>query len=281
MKHNLTGQKFGKWLVTEKNKIIKPNRYWWCQCECGFENWIIQTNLLTGRTKGCRKCNCHGKIIHNLSGSNFWHTWIMMKQQCYNPKNRRYPYYGGRNIKVCEKWLKFNNFKEDMYQSYLDHNKNFGLNNTSLCLIDNKKDYEPSNCRWATKKEMAGYRISNITIEFKGKEFSVSQLSKLLGISKPTIWSRRQNHWTDEEIIQGRKFRPNPNMPFIQQNKSLLVFLNNREKKIIELRYGLKGEDAKTLQEIGQMYHLSRERIRQIEAKSLQKLEKSMRLERN
>ncbi len=73
-----------------------------------------------------------------------YQTWSSMIQRCNNPKRLHYDRYGGRGIAVCERWLKFDNFLEDMGERPLGK---------SLDRINNDGNYEPSNCRWATKSE--------------------------------------------------------------------------------------------------------------------------------
>lgn len=76
-----------------------------------------------------------------------------MKQRCLRKKDQAYALYGGRGIKVCEKWLKFAGYKEDMWESFQEHVKEFGLKETSIDRIDSNGNYEPRNCRWATIKQ--------------------------------------------------------------------------------------------------------------------------------
>ena len=85
--------------------------------------------------------------VHGLSNHPLYRIWSFMKNRCLNPNIKAYKDYGARGIKVCDRWLDINNFIEDMYPSYQE-----GL---SLDRIDVDGDYEPDNCRWATKSIQA------------------------------------------------------------------------------------------------------------------------------
>jgi hypothetical protein len=104
------------------------------------------------RKERCRKA----AITHGMSKTNFYAVWKSIKQRCTNQKTSSFKDYGGRGIKLCKKWLKFKNFKEDMYESYLDHKRNYS--STTIERINNDSDYSKDNCKWAVWSEQFSNR---------------------------------------------------------------------------------------------------------------------------
>jgi hypothetical protein len=160
---DLSGRKFGKLEVLQqhKEKDAYGKIQWICKCECGNQVIVLGNNLRQGRSESCgcmRTENLRLSITtHGLTIGGkiprFYRIWGGMNSRCKNPKTPTYKSYGARGITVCEDWGKFESFKHDMYESYLDHVKEYGENNTSIDRIDNDKGYCIENCRWATCEE--------------------------------------------------------------------------------------------------------------------------------
>ena len=108
----------------------------------------------------------------------FWVTWRHMRDRCTRPHVEQYKDYGGRGIKVCERWLDFQNFYDDMFPSYT-----YGL---TIERVDNEKGYEPSNCTWIPRSEQPKNRRG--VKRYYGKTFA--DWSKVIGIKQSTLEQR-------------------------------------------------------------------------------------------
>lgn len=124
--------------------------------------------------------------------------WNTMTERCNNPRHTYYKYYGGRGIKVCDRWLNFENFYKDMYSSYKEHVKKYGEKDTTLDRININIDYCPKNCRWATRKEQANNKSNNIRL--KSGE-TLKEYCDKNNLKYKVIHFRITHGWTLEEAI--------------------------------------------------------------------------------
>jgi hypothetical protein len=116
-----------------------------------------------------------------------------MKERCYNQRHTGYPLYGGRGIKVCERWLDFQKFVED--------NEASALPGLTLDRIDNDGPYSPENCRWASRKDQARNRRNNQWIEHAGERLLAADWAARLGLADSTIEARIKNGWSFEKSV--------------------------------------------------------------------------------
>lgn len=118
----------------------------------------------------------------NLPTHPLYYVFRGMKQRCLYKGYKEYSLYGGRGIKVCDRWLNFDNFVEDMLIGYKK-----GL---QLDRVDNDKGYFKENCRWATPKENASNRRSTRWIEYNGERKTLTQWAEKVGLDSRSLWQR-------------------------------------------------------------------------------------------
>lgn len=115
-------------------------------------------------------------------------VWCKMRQRCENPKNDRYADYGGRGIEVCERWQQFENFRQDMGER---------PTGTSLDRYPNQNgNYEPGNCRWATRTQQQNNMRSNHLIEWRGRTMTLTEAAREVGIHPGTLLARIERGWS-------------------------------------------------------------------------------------
>lgn len=139
--NDIIGSKIEKLYIEEYvGKDHMKGNLFLCLCDCGMDRVLSRSQLGSYKSCGCKK------EIHGKKNSPEHTSWRKMKERCYNTKQDNYSYYGGRGIKVCDRWLdNFSNFYYDMGDKPTPKHQ--------LDRIDSDGDYKPSNCRWVTKSE--------------------------------------------------------------------------------------------------------------------------------
>lgn len=204
MKIDLTGQKFGRWTVIKEHPKRGNTRHilWVCICECGVRKPVTANSLRQGRSKSCGCLNRDIITSHKMSKTRFFRIWQTMKRRCYEKTRDNYHLYGGRGIRYCERWQKFQNFMDDMHKSYLEYSEIHGEKDTSLDRIDTNGNYEPSNCRWLTMKKQSRNKRNNRIITYKGESLCISEWEERLGFSSSLLNNRLRAGWSEKEALE-------------------------------------------------------------------------------
>ena len=198
VKKEMIGKKYGKWTVLKETKQRDKQhgtiRYL-CKCECGREQIVDGHSLRKGISKYCLSCKQYkghtNTFIKNRRLINIYNGMI---SRCYYKKNPHYKNYGGRGIKVCQEWL---NNKGLFYNWAIN---NGYKDNLTIDRIDNNGNYEPNNCRWATKIEQANNTSRNRLIKYNNKTKTLAEWAKELNMSQQKLKYRLDN-WSIEKAF--------------------------------------------------------------------------------
>lgn len=128
------------------------------------------------------------------SATRLCRIWAYMKSRCSSPLNKDYKYYGGKGVKVCEEWKDYEAFKKWALE-------NGYAENLTIDRIDTNGNYEPSNCRWVSRKVQANNTTRNHYVTHNGITKTISEWSQETGVSLRTIYYRIQNGLTAEDAI--------------------------------------------------------------------------------
>lgn len=198
---DLTGQTFGRLTVLGRSqRRTKWQIHWDCVCECGNTCDVGGKSLRTGDVRSCgclrkesiaaigRRAATHGK-----TGTGAYESWAAMKYRCSNSNHMHFDNYGGRGIKVCERWQAFENFYEDM------GDRPAGMTLDRYPDVDG--NYEPGNCRWATDVEQGNNKRTSRLITHGGETKTLTQWARSLGMRPGTLKERIRKGWSIEKAI--------------------------------------------------------------------------------
>lgn len=151
------GDKIGRLTLLHTAKNNAGAYGWMCACSCGKKHFLRSDSIKNTQSCGCLRIeNGKANKTHGLTKSKAYSVWQSMKKRCLQPSHHAYKDYGARGITVCKEWMAFENFFQDM-----GHPPD-GL---ELDRVDNNKGYCVENCRWATPKQQANNRRSNVVID--------------------------------------------------------------------------------------------------------------------
>lgn len=166
---------------------------WLCVCSCGNTTIIQSAKIGDTKSCGCLISETIKKLrtTHGKTGTPEYRTWTRIIERCSNPNNHNFTNYGGRGIRVCKQWSKFENFLKDMRsRPSKDH---------SIDRINTNGDYCPSNCRWATNIQQQNNKRNNKYITISGTKLTQAQWERKNKLSHGAICLRISHGWTPEE----------------------------------------------------------------------------------
>jgi len=205
---DLTGQKFGRLTIVERIENAKDGHAkWLCQCKCNNNTVVYSTNLIRGLTRSCGCLNKELTIKRNYKHghsyknkiSNTYIIWQGIIQRCNDSNHGAYKNYGGRGIKVCDRW------QQPKGQGFINFLKEMGKNPGGLSIdrINNNGDYCKENCRWSTIKEQIRNRRNTIWITIDGITKCLAEWCEIYHIDYKKVWGRiYQYGWTPEEALE-------------------------------------------------------------------------------
>ena len=200
---DLTGQRFARLVVQQRCQQPKDYAFkisWWlCLCDCGNTKAVRKNHLTRGSVQSCgcfrrENLSVHAST-HQSTGTPAWHSWRGMLDRCRRENSTSWERYGGKGIKVCDRWQGengFENFLIDMGER---------SEGKTLDRIDSKGDYCPENCQWSTPRQQRLNTSKTHWLTHKGKTMCLSDWAKELGINRNTLRRRLDKGWSVEKTL--------------------------------------------------------------------------------
>lgn len=194
----LAGRRYTKLTVLSQLDVRNGKRIWLCQCDCGNKVEVAGSDLQRGHKKSCgcykREENANRLTKHGMKRTKFYGVWCGIKSRCNNKNHEYYHIYGGRGIKVCDRWQDFMNFYSDMIEGYSE-----GL---TVERLNVNGDYSPENCVWATNKEQGNNKRSNRVFTIDGVTDTLMNLCERYEMNYGTVKSRLRYGWDIERSLK-------------------------------------------------------------------------------
>lgn len=196
--NDLTGAKFGRLTALAEAPRERGNWRvrWTCQCDCGVRTTVSASHLTMGKIQSCgclkSELDVTRNRTHGKSKTPTYKNWAEMLKRCRNPKSKNWEYYGGRGITVCDRWLSFENFLEDMGER---------PDGMSVERMNNSLGYSPENCKWATFLEQMNNTRKCKPVFFNGRTITISMLAREYGLNPKAVLERVRKGKTIEQAL--------------------------------------------------------------------------------
>lgn len=202
------GDRFGRWVLIKFTEKRTSHNYWLCKCECGTKRNVSIKSLMKGDSSSCgcfrEENRTNLRKTHGFTNTRTHNVWCQLRSRCGNEQSPKYKNYGGRGIKVCDRWKNsFENFLEDMGKC--------PSNKYSIDRIDNEKGYNKQNCRWATNTQQQRNTRKNFLIQFEEKTKPLSEWCEILNLPYARIYRRLKSGYSPEESFSKTIFRKKVN----------------------------------------------------------------------
>lgn len=189
----VAGRKYGLLTAVSVFRGSGRKRFWRCQCQCGKTHAVKEFYLVSGYTKSCGCLRGAKQKTHGLSKHPSYFVHSGMMRRCYNPKCKAWPNYGGRGIKVAERWHDVAEFIKDV-----------GVPTTpkhQIDRVDNNGDYSPDNWRWSTPSEQRMNMRTNRVLEIDGVSKTITAWARQNRLSPSMVFTRIHRGWSEIEAV--------------------------------------------------------------------------------
>ncbi len=206
------GATFGHWTVLHRvteGPATNVHVRWRCRCSCGKERDLNSDHIRKTKVP-CLSCHIakfsttHGHCL-DRSSSETYLSWAHMKSRCTDKNCKDYPNYGGRGITLCERWLSFENFLEDMGEKPKGY---------TIERDDVNKGYEKSNCRWIPKSEQSKNTRVTEWVVVGGERMCLADAVRKTGVCRSTVdWYRKRGKTTQDAFCIAQMIRREKTLP--------------------------------------------------------------------